>query len=31
MYTKLQSMVDRLNNVVQEGLTAIRAVKLRAG
>lgn len=27
MYTKLQSMVDRLNNVVQEGLTAIRAVK----
>lgn len=27
MYTKLQSMVDCLNNVVQEGLTAIRAVK----
>lgn len=27
MYTRLQSMVDRLNNVIQEGLTAIRAVK----
>lgn len=31
MYTKLQSMVDRLNNVVQEGLTAIRAVKASCG
>ncbi len=27
MYTVLQGAVDRLNNVVQEGLTAIRAVK----
>ena len=27
MYGKLQKSVDRLNNVVQEGLTAIRAVK----
>ena len=27
MYTRLQSVVDRLNNVIQEGLTAIRAVK----
>ena len=27
MYGHLQQMVDRLNNVVQEGLTAIRAVK----
>ena len=27
MYTKLQSIMDRLNRVVQEGLTAIRAVK----
>ena len=27
MYTRLQAVVDRLNNVVQEGLTAIRAVK----
>ena len=27
MYGRLQQMVDRLNNVVQEGLTAIRAVK----
>lgn len=27
MYTRLQSIMDRLNQVVQEGLTAIRAVK----
>ena len=27
MYGRLQKAVDRLNNVVQEGLTAIRAVK----
>ena len=27
MYSRLQKAVDRLNNVVQEGLTAIRAVK----
>ena len=27
MYTRLQSIMDRLNRVVQEGLTAIRAVK----
>ena len=27
MYTKLQTIVDRLNHVVQEGVTAIRAVK----
>ena len=27
MYTKLQGIMDRLNRVVQEGLTAIRAVK----
>ena len=27
MYSHLQKVVDRLNNVVQEGLTAIRAVK----
>lgn len=27
MYTRLQSIIDRLNQVVQEGLTAIRAVK----
>ena len=27
MYTVLQGAVDKLNNVVQEGLTAIRAVK----
>lgn len=27
MYGRLQKVVDRLNNVVQEGLTAIRAVK----
>lgn len=27
MYGKLQKMVDRLNQVVQEGMTAIRAVK----
>lgn len=27
MYTKLQETMDRLNRVVQEGLTAIRAVK----
>lgn len=27
MYTRLQGTVDRLNGVVQEGLTAIRAVK----
>ena len=27
MYGRLQQAVDRLNNVVQEGLTAIRAVK----
>ena len=27
MYSRLQRAVDRLNNVVQEGLTAIRAVK----
>ena len=27
MYTKLQEIMDRLNRVVQEGLTAIRAVK----
>lgn len=27
MYTRLQETVDRLNSVVQEGLTAIRAVK----
>ena len=27
MYGRLQGAVDRLNNVVQEGLTAIRAVK----
>ena len=27
MYTKLQGIVDRLNHVVQEGVTAIRAVK----
>ncbi|WP_294514892.1 ABC transporter ATP-binding protein [uncultured Intestinimonas sp.] len=27
MYGRLQKSVDRLNNVVQEGLTAIRAVK----
>lgn len=28
MYTRLQSIMDRLNQVVQEGLTAIRAVKV---
>ena len=27
MYTRLQSIMDRLNQVVQENLTAIRAVK----
>lgn len=27
MYTRLQEIMDRLNRVVQEGLTAIRAVK----
>ncbi|MGO4948157.1 ABC transporter ATP-binding protein [Blautia sp. Sow4_E7] len=27
MYTRLQGIMDRLNRVVQEGLTAIRAVK----
>ena len=27
MYTRLQSVMDRLNNVVQESVTAIRAVK----
>ncbi len=27
MYTRLQGIMDRLNQVVQEGLTAIRAVK----
>ena len=27
MYSRLQAVVDRLNNVVQEGLAAIRAVK----
>ncbi|MBM6924776.1 ABC transporter ATP-binding protein [Pseudoflavonifractor phocaeensis] len=27
MFAKLQKVMDRLNNVVQEGLTAIRAVK----
>ena len=27
MYTRLQTIMDRLNQVVQEGLTAIRAVK----
>ena len=27
MYSRMQKVVDRLNNVVQEGLTAIRAVK----
>lgn len=27
MYTRLQSIMDRLNQVVQDGLTAIRAVK----
>ena len=27
MYTRLQNIMDRLNRVVQEGLTAIRAVK----
>lgn len=27
MYGRLQKAVDRLNNVVQENLTAIRAVK----
>ena len=27
MYTRLQQIMDRLNHVVQEGLTGIRAVK----
>ena len=27
LYTSLQTIVDRLNHVVQEGVTAIRAVK----
>ena len=31
MYSRLQAVVDRLNNVVQEGLAAIRAVKAFVG